>query len=129
MLNLKQMLAYFLEHRKEVVYRRCCLFDLERAREKAHGLEGLAVAISNVEEVIDIIKKAPSPQDAKQRLMAKDWKLQDRRRHARQAEKARARPGRRGSPATGACAARARPASTACPSARRRPSSTCGSRA
>ncbi|MBF2734891.1 MAG: DNA gyrase subunit A [Betaproteobacteria bacterium AqS2] len=72
-LDLKKMLEHFLAHRKEVVYRRC-LYDLERAREKAHGLEGLAVAVSNVEEVIEIIKKAPSPQEAKQRLMARDWK-------------------------------------------------------
>lgn len=71
-LNLKEMLEHFLMHRKEVVYRRC-LYDLERAREKAHGLEGLAVAVSNLEEVIAIIKKAPTPQDAKTKLMAKAW--------------------------------------------------------
>ena len=71
-LNLKEMLEHFLAHRKEVVYRRC-LYDLERAREKAHGLEGLAVAVSNLEEVIAIIKKAPTPQDAKTKLMAKAW--------------------------------------------------------
>ena len=71
-LTLKEMLEHFLMHRKEVVYRRC-LYDLERAREKAHGLEGLAVAVSNLEEVIAIIKKAPTPQDAKTKLMAKAW--------------------------------------------------------
>ena len=72
-LNLKQLLQYFLEHRVEVVYRRS-LFALERAREKAHNLEGLAVAISNVEEVIAIIKNAPSPAEAKTLLLAREWK-------------------------------------------------------
>lgn len=72
-LSLRQMLQHFLEHRVEVVYRRS-LFALERAREKAHNLEGLAVAISNVEEVIAIIKNAPSPADAKAKLLAREWK-------------------------------------------------------
>lgn len=72
-LNLKEMVLYFLEHRREVTYRRS-LFELERAREKAHSLEGLAVALSNIEEVIGIIKKSPSPADAKVTLMALKWK-------------------------------------------------------
>ena len=72
-LDIKQMVSYFLEHRREVVYRRS-LYDLERAREKAHGLEGLAVAVSNVEEVIAIIKGSPTPAEAKEKLLAKDWK-------------------------------------------------------
>ena len=72
-LNLHEMLSYFLEHRREIIYRRS-LFDLERAREKAHNLEGLAVAISNIEEVIDIIKKAPTPSDAKNSLISHQWR-------------------------------------------------------
>ena len=72
-LNLKQTLSYFLEHRQEVVYRRSS-FDLERAREKAHNLEGLAVAVSNIEEVINIIKKSKEPKEAKKVLMSKSWK-------------------------------------------------------
>lgn len=71
-LNLREMLLYFLDHRREVVYRRS-LFELERAREKAHNLEGLAVAVSNIEEIIEIIKKSPSPPDAKITLMAREW--------------------------------------------------------
>ncbi len=71
-LNLVQMLNYFIEHRREIVYRRS-LFDLERAREKAHNLEGLAVAISNIEEIVETIKNAPTPSDAKNILLAQHW--------------------------------------------------------
>src|SRR5690606_22850658 len=72
LLNLKQMVDYFLAHRREVVTRRT-IFDLRKARERGHVLEGLAVALSNVDEVIELIKKAPSPAEAKKGLMARPW--------------------------------------------------------
>jgi DNA gyrase subunit A len=71
-LNLKQLLEYFLRHRREVVTRRT-LFDLRKARERAHILEGLAVALANIDEVIALIKAAPSPAEAKKRLAATVW--------------------------------------------------------
>ena len=74
-LDLRSMIFYFLDHRREIVYRRS-LYDLERAREKAHNLEGLAVAVSNIEEVINIIKKSPTPTDAKNALLSKQWQCQ-----------------------------------------------------
>ena len=73
LLNLKQLLEYFIRHRREVVTRRT-LFELRKARNRAHVLEGLAVALANIDEVIELIKKAPSPADAKQGLLAKAWK-------------------------------------------------------
>jgi DNA gyrase subunit A len=72
LLNLKQMLEYFLAHRREVVTRRT-VFELRRARERGHVLEGLAVAIANVDEMIELIKASPTPPIAKERLMARDW--------------------------------------------------------
>ena len=72
-LDIREMLLRFLEHRREVVYRRV-LFDLERAREKAHILEGFAVAVSNVEEIIATIKNSKSPAEAKATLLARSWK-------------------------------------------------------
>ena len=71
-LNLKQLLAYFLRHRREVVTRRT-LFDLRKARERAHILEGLAVALANIDEVIALIKSAPSPAEAKKLLVERAW--------------------------------------------------------
>ena len=71
-LNLKQLLAYFLRHRREVVTRRT-LFDLRKARERAHILEGLAVALANIDEVIALIKSAPSPAEAKKLLVERTW--------------------------------------------------------
>src|SRR3954466_11960254 len=73
LLNLKQFLDAFLRHRREVVTRRT-VFDLRKARERAHVLEGLAVALSNVDEVIAIIKAAPTPSSAKTELMARTWR-------------------------------------------------------
>ncbi|HXX83027.1 MAG TPA: DNA gyrase subunit A [Casimicrobiaceae bacterium] len=73
LLNLKQLLEYFLQHRREVVVRRT-RFELRKARERGHILEGLAVALSNVDEIIALIKAAPTPADAKARLMAKVWR-------------------------------------------------------
>ncbi|PLY12284.1 MAG: DNA gyrase subunit A [Sedimenticola sp.] len=73
LLNLKQMLEYFIRHRREVVTRRT-LFELRKARERAHVLEGLAVALANIDEVIALIKAAPSPAEAKKALLARYWK-------------------------------------------------------
>jgi len=72
-LNLKQLLEYFLRHRREVVTRRT-LFDLRKARERAHVLEGLAVALANIDEVIALIKAAATPADAKVALMSHAWR-------------------------------------------------------
>jgi DNA gyrase subunit A len=72
LLNLKQMLEAFLRHRREVVTRRT-VFELRKARERGHVLEGLAVALANVDEMIALIKSAPTPPDAKRELMARTW--------------------------------------------------------
>ncbi|MGZ3180976.1 MAG: DNA gyrase subunit A [Telluria sp.] len=72
LLNLKQMLAEFLSHRREVVTRRT-VFDLRKARERGHVLEGLAVALANIDEFIAIIKAAPTPPVAKTELMNRAW--------------------------------------------------------
>ena len=72
LLSLKELLESFISHRREVVTRRT-VFELRKARERGHVLEGLAVALSNVDEVIALIKKAPTPADAKARLMARAW--------------------------------------------------------
>ena len=73
LLNLKQMLEAFLRHRREVVTRRT-VFELKKARARGHVLEGLAVALANVDEMIAIIKAAPTPPEAKAALMARTWK-------------------------------------------------------
>src|SRR6478672_2472843 len=75
LLNLKQFLEAFLRHRREVVTRRT-VFDLRKARDRAHVLEGLAVALSNVDEVIAIIKAAATPAAAKGGLMGRTWRSQ-----------------------------------------------------
>jgi DNA gyrase subunit A len=75
LLNLKQFLEAFLRHRREVVTRRT-VFELKKARDRGHVLEGLAVALSNVDDVIDMIKKAESPAVAKQQLLARAWRSQ-----------------------------------------------------
>lgn len=72
LLNLKQILDEFLRHRREVVTRRT-IFELRKARERGHILEGLAVALSNVDEIIALIKAAPTPPVAKSELMAREW--------------------------------------------------------
>lgn len=72
LLNLKQMLECFLAHRREVLNRRT-VFELRKAREKAHTQEGLAVALDNVDEIIALIKAAPTPADARRELMARMW--------------------------------------------------------
>jgi DNA gyrase subunit A len=70
--NLKQLLDIFLEHRREVVTRRT-VFELRKARERGHVLEGLAVALANIDEFIETIKTSPTPPVAKAALMAKSW--------------------------------------------------------
>ena len=70
--NLKQLLDIFLEHRREVVTRRT-VYELRRARERGHVLEGLAVALANIDEFIETIKTSPTPPVAKAALMAKSW--------------------------------------------------------
>ncbi|BDT58125.1 DNA gyrase subunit A [Massilia varians] len=72
LLNLKQMLECFLSHRREVVTRRT-VFELRKARERGHMLEGLAVALANIDDFIAIIKAAPTPPIAKVELMGKAW--------------------------------------------------------
>ena len=72
LLNLKQMVEYFLQHRREVVTRRT-VYQLRKARERGHVLEGLAVALANIDEFIRIIKAAPTPPVARQDLMDKTW--------------------------------------------------------
>src|SRR5688572_9170679 len=72
LLHLKDLLESFISHRREVVTRRT-VFQLRQARARGHVLEGLAVALSNVDEVIELIKKAPSPAEAKRGLMGRAW--------------------------------------------------------
>ncbi len=73
LLNLKQILEAFLRHRFEVVTRRN-VFELKKARDRGHILEGLAVALSNVDEIITLIKASPSPAIAREELMKKPWR-------------------------------------------------------
>ena len=72
LLNLKQLIEFFLNHRREVVTRRT-LFDVRKARERAHLLEGLAIALINIDDIIRVIKGAKSTQDAKQGLNEAVW--------------------------------------------------------
>ena len=71
-LNLKQILDAFIRHRREVVTRRT-IFELRKARNRAHVLEGLAVALANIDEVIELIKKSANPAEAKAQLLARAW--------------------------------------------------------
>ncbi|MEM7401408.1 MAG: DNA gyrase C-terminal beta-propeller domain-containing protein, partial [Pseudomonadota bacterium] len=73
LLNLKQILQAFIRHRRDVVTRRT-IFELRKARERAHILEGQAVALTNIDEIIALIKKSESPAVAKEKLIAKAWK-------------------------------------------------------
>ena len=70
--NLKELITVFLQHRREVVTRRT-VFELRKARERGHVLEGLAVALANIDEFIETIKNSPTPPVAKAALMAKSW--------------------------------------------------------
>jgi DNA gyrase subunit A len=72
LLNIREILEAFIGHRRDVVTRRT-LFDLRRARDRAHVLEGLTVALANLDEVIELIKASPTPADAKQRLLERRW--------------------------------------------------------
>jgi DNA gyrase subunit A len=74
-LTLKGLLDAFLRHRREVVTRRT-VFELRKARERAHILEGLAVALSNVDEIIALIKTSPSPAEARAKLTGRVWRSQ-----------------------------------------------------
>src|SRR6478752_2431698 len=75
LLNIKQFLEHFLTHRREVVVRRT-RFDLRKARDRGHVLEGLAVALSNVDAIIALIKASPTPAEAKTALMDRTWRSQ-----------------------------------------------------
>ena len=72
LLNIRQMLTAFLAHRREVVTRRT-LFELRKARERAHILEGLTVALANLDAVIELIKTSPTPVEARERLQQRRW--------------------------------------------------------
>ncbi|HET8764259.1 MAG TPA: DNA gyrase C-terminal beta-propeller domain-containing protein, partial [Rhodanobacter sp.] len=71
-LSLKEILEAFIRHRREVVTRRT-IFDLRKARARAHILEGLTVALANIDEMIELIKTSPSPQEARERMLARKW--------------------------------------------------------
>lgn len=73
-LNLRDLIDCFLRHRREVVTRRT-LFELRKARDRAHILEGLAVALGNIDPIIELIKASPTPTEARQKLMATAWSL------------------------------------------------------
>ncbi|KQB10224.1 DNA topoisomerase (ATP-hydrolyzing) subunit A [Vibrio metoecus] len=72
--NLKEMLKCFVDHRREVVTRRT-IFELRKARERAHILEGLALALANIDEIIELIRHAATPAEAKEGLIARGWDL------------------------------------------------------
>jgi len=71
-MNLKELLDAFIDHRREVVTRRT-VFELRKARERAHILEGQAVALANIDEIIELIKSSPTPADAKERMLSRVW--------------------------------------------------------
>lgn len=75
-MNLKQIIAAFVEFREEVIRRRT-IYELGKARDRAHVLAGLAVAVANIDDVIAMIRNAPDPQSARQQLMDKDWPAED----------------------------------------------------
>lgn len=74
LLSLKEMLEFFILHRREVVTRRT-VYDLRKARDRAHILEGLAIALANIDEIIELIKTSASPAEAKAGLVARGWQL------------------------------------------------------
>ena len=73
-LNLKEILAAFIDHRREVVTRRT-VFELRKARDRAHILEGLAIALANIDAIIELIRNSPTPAEAKAGLIAHAWEL------------------------------------------------------
>jgi len=72
--NIKEMLEEFILHRREVVTRRT-IFELRKARERAHLLEGLSIALANIDPIIELIKNSPTPAEAKEKLLARGWDL------------------------------------------------------
>jgi DNA gyrase subunit A len=72
LLNLKEILEAFIRHRREVVTRRT-IFELRKARARAHILEGLTVALANIDEMIDLIRSSASPAEARERMLARKW--------------------------------------------------------
>lgn len=76
LMNLKQILDAFIEFREEVIRRRTT-FELNKSRNKAHILVGLSIAVANLDDVINLIRNAKDPIDAKDKLMARDWKATD----------------------------------------------------
>ena len=72
LLNLKQILEAFVRHRREVVTRRT-IFELRKARQRAHILEGLTVALANIDEMIELIKTSANPNEARERMLARTW--------------------------------------------------------
>ncbi|MCR4376656.1 MAG: DNA gyrase subunit A [Rhodospirillales bacterium] len=76
LMNLKEILRAFIDFREEVIRRRT-IFELGKARDRAHVLVGLAIAVANIDEVIALIRKAPNPQVAREELMAREWPAGD----------------------------------------------------
>ncbi len=76
MLNLKDIISAFIEFREEVIRRRT-IYELNKARDRAHTLVGLAIAVENIDPVIELIRTAPSPQEAKEALLSKAWPAGD----------------------------------------------------
>lgn len=76
MMNLKEIIAAFIEFREEVIRRRT-IYQLNKARDKAHTLVGLAIAVENIDPVIELIRTAPSPQEAKEALVSRAWPAGD----------------------------------------------------
>ncbi len=72
--NIKEMLEAFVLHRREVVTRRT-IFELRKARERAHLLEGLSIALANIDPIIELIKTSPTPSEAKEALISRGWSL------------------------------------------------------
>jgi DNA gyrase subunit A len=73
-LNLRELIENFIRHRREVVTRRT-VFELRKARERGHVLEGLAIALANIDEIIELIRQSPTPAEAKESLVARAWDL------------------------------------------------------
>lgn len=71
-LNLKELIEAFVQHRREIVTRRC-IYDLRKARERAHLLEGMAVALANIDRLVALIKSSANPAEAKEKLLAETW--------------------------------------------------------
>ena len=76
MMNLKEIIAAFIEFREEVIRRRT-IYQLNKARDRAHTLVGLAIAVENIDPVIELIRTAPSPQEAKEALVSRAWPAGD----------------------------------------------------